>query len=913
MTKVDYQFTGTEHKIILKAHGGSKTADKPYIRTQKSTLASLKEAVSSNQPRIALDKVAEELGGMSNGSSSGSWPKDIKQAYNLKSRIDCKRQNVAVTSDPYMALVMQCKEDAKDEKSAYIRQVTCAPEPIVILATEEQMNDIVKFCTNTVHGVFAVDPTFDLGSFSVTTTTYENLNLVSRRGGVHPVMIGPLMIHQKKEATTYSVLVDYLLKSRPELRNLRVLGTDGELALSKSFLEKCPILIHLLCFIHVKNNILNHLKSVGVDESNRRCIIADIFGQQQGTRFEEGIVDSHDNEEFRVRLSSLKSVWLQRLGQVGLKFYHWFVQNKADLMEKKMLKPVRVRAGLGQPPKPYYTNRVECANSLLSSETGHKESSVNKFVASMRALTERQARNIRWAIINKGPYQLQPALSHLQLLEETWFQMGEEEKESYVKVVLHSDTHLKTTQPLEKNVNEPIILNEEHLISDLSTNDRAITHSLFIRDEAEFSVVDLREESGETQTTPQSSAMEISDDEEQYNFDSLATFEDDEFGSTSLQPYRRLENMSRSSVTGARLKTYPTNPVRQIADGSNVFTTIRLTGNQLNVPIEESDNVTSHFTFGESETARFLPAVSQHSSSLKDKEKGSQLISLESPGNETCVHMMPLDEFKIFFTDQPFETIKGIYEKAKLILEKKNAIVPAPGCDPKARMVESTRFKDKPHLVIPGKKGEYRCEKNCPHYNGIRICSHSVATAQQNGELSQFLIWFRQSFSKKGVNLTSTVKTDMPKNPGRKGGKQRTSKRSAKKLPVAERVKRTYIAEVTSSTPTQTPNTNAFYVKKMNSRIKVCQGCRGSLKSGNGVIQYPPFDYCVARQERRQFTDRNSGHLRMPSRETAAHYHLRVACIKTEEPSFVPGSLQISDELNLSPVHEAYLHAEFGI
>jgi hypothetical protein len=99
----------------------------------------------------------------------------------------------------------------------------------------------------------------------------------------------------------------------------------------------------------------------------------------------------------------------------------------------------------------------------------------------------------------------------------------------------------------------------------------------------------------------------------------------------------------------------------------------------------------------------------------------------------------------------------------------------------------------------------------------------------------------------------------------------------------------------------------------MNSRIKVCQGCRGSLKSGNGVIQHPPFDYWVARHERRQFTDRNSGHLLTRSRETAAHYHLRVACIKTEEPLFVPGSLQISDELNLSPVHEAYLHAEFGI
>ena len=55
---------------------------------------------------------------------------------------------------------MQCKEGAKDQKTAYIRQVTCAPEPVVILTTDEQINNLVKFYTNSVHfGVFAVDPT----------------------------------------------------------------------------------------------------------------------------------------------------------------------------------------------------------------------------------------------------------------------------------------------------------------------------------------------------------------------------------------------------------------------------------------------------------------------------------------------------------------------------------------------------------------------------------------------------------------------------------------------------------------------------------------------------------------------------------------------------------------------------------
>ena len=270
--------------------------------------------------------------------------------------------------------------------------------------------------------------------------------------------------------------------------------------------------------------------------------------------------------------------------------------------------------------------------------------------------------------------------------------------------------------------------------------------------------------------------------------------------------------------------------------------------------------------YPETRISTFCGTVSQQSSSFKDKERRSASVDFGSPRNDQCTHMVTLEEFSQFFTEQPLETIKGIYEKANNLLHKPNAIVPAPGCDPKARMVESSRFKERPHLVIPGKKkGEYCCEKNCPHFNGIRICSHLVATPQQNGELSSFLLWFQESFSKKGVNLTSTVKTDMPKNPGRKGGKRSTS-RKPEKLPVAKRVKRTYSVEG-SPAHAQTANTNPFYVKRMNTCIKVCQGCRGSLKSVGGGVQHPPFDYCVARHERRPFTDRKSGELRTPSRE----------------------------------------------
>ena len=183
-----------------------------------------------------------------------------------------------------------------------------------------------------------------------------------------------------------------------------------------------------------------------------------------------------------------------------------------------------------------------------------------------------------------------------------------------------------------------------------------------------------------------------------------------------------------------------------------------------------------------------------------------------------------------------------------------------------------------------------------------------MPTAQQNGELLDFLALYQRSSLKRGTNLSNTATTDIPKNPGRKGSVPSTSKRSHPKLPIDERVKRAYPQNHSESFPTAGP----FCLKKMHSRIKVCQRCRGSLKSTSGTICSPPFDFCVARKERRPFRDRETGLLRTPSRETDVHYHLCVACIQTQEPSFIPRSLLIPEGLPLTECHQTYLEQEFG-
>lgn len=274
--------------------------------------------------------MAEEVGGLYHSTSKGVLPRNLNQIYNLSRKA---RQVSPVTSavhhhdDPYLSLIIMCKEQAKDEATAFVRKVVSAPQPMAICFINEQLQDLVRFCTNKVHfSIFQTDPTFNLGAFCVTTTQYAHLLLQHRRSGKHPMMVGPLFIHQKKTKESYKFFSEHLAISNAGFKELCAIGTDGEDNLSSAFKESCPDAIHLICFKHFKNNITDKLQKIGIDENTRLQIVADIFGDQIGTRFEEGLVDSNDLVEYDTRLASLEETWRRRIGEKGAEFFNWFVR-----------------------------------------------------------------------------------------------------------------------------------------------------------------------------------------------------------------------------------------------------------------------------------------------------------------------------------------------------------------------------------------------------------------------------------------------------------------------------------------------------------------------------------------------------------------------------------------------------------
>ena len=76
----------------------------------------------------------------------------------------------------------------------------------------------------------------------------------------------------------------------------------------------------------------------------------------------------------------------------------------------------------------------------------------------------------------------------------------------------------------------------------------------------------------------------------------------------------------------------------------------------------------------------------------------------------------------------------------------------------------------------------------------------------------------------------------------------------------------------TTTAPRPPPNCNPFYLKFITGNIRMCQGCRHTLRLVDGTVPPPPNDLTIARAEIRPYRD-SSGNLITPHKESAVHYH----------------------------------------
>ena len=225
-------------------HGNSKSGG-AYIRTIPSVMTKLKEAATRKTPKRALQFVVDEQSGVVGATSAGALPRSRQQVKDM-------RRSLKQDGDPLFSLMFMCKAEKGKGKDQFVRVVNAAPFPMIVLAYDYTLNDLSRFCTNQRRfSILGVDPTFSLGDFDVTVTTYQHLMFSSKVSSKHPTMIGPLFIHVKKDFTAYHFFSSALVGQQPNL-NLRAFGTDGEAALANALSASFPKAVHVRCFLHFK-------------------------------------------------------------------------------------------------------------------------------------------------------------------------------------------------------------------------------------------------------------------------------------------------------------------------------------------------------------------------------------------------------------------------------------------------------------------------------------------------------------------------------------------------------------------------------------------------------------------------------------------------------------------------------------
>ena len=161
-----------------------------------SVLNKLKDTSSSNTAKRTLSLVPNDI---TTAHSAGAMPRGRQQVNDI-------RRKLTLAMDPLFTLITMCKEgESSKSPDSFVRIVTGAPFPMMMLGFDWTLEDLVRFCTSSAaFSILGIDPTFSLGAFDVTVTTYRHLLLTTKDDiHKHPVLIGPLFVHVKKDFQAY--------------------------------------------------------------------------------------------------------------------------------------------------------------------------------------------------------------------------------------------------------------------------------------------------------------------------------------------------------------------------------------------------------------------------------------------------------------------------------------------------------------------------------------------------------------------------------------------------------------------------------------------------------------------------------------------------------------------------------------
>ena len=188
---VHYYWEGKPRKFKVATHGNCnpESSAPPYVKTKERTKQHLVQNLTEEKtnPKIALFKTIKDRGGVCGAKSVNSLPSNVRQVKNVKHQLGLTSSAASKgNNDPLMAV---CKLQMGSH-SGFIREVTCSDLPTVMLFTDQQADDIVRFCCHkkpSLVSELGMDITFQLGPFYLLVTTYKN-SMLTVKGTSHPLL-----------------------------------------------------------------------------------------------------------------------------------------------------------------------------------------------------------------------------------------------------------------------------------------------------------------------------------------------------------------------------------------------------------------------------------------------------------------------------------------------------------------------------------------------------------------------------------------------------------------------------------------------------------------------------------------------------------------------------------------------------
>ncbi|VDI20421.1 Hypothetical predicted protein [Mytilus galloprovincialis] len=216
-----------------------------------------------------------------------------------------------------------------------------------------------------------------------------------------------MFLHDCSHFDTYSIFFSHLKTKFADVDTSElVIGSDQEGSLVKAIVKSFPEATHVLCTRHLKLNLSEKMKNgVGMHRKDRLDIEQRIFGRN-------GISNADDSAVFEEKCEEVEEFCKEKFP--SLKGY--FSTVLKPVLKGKIYEPQNA----GRIEREWTNNNSESYNHVLKIAVDWKPQSLVDFVIKMTDMVEANYKDLRRAVIGRGPYTLASTHEHFKIDRHVW-------------------------------------------------------------------------------------------------------------------------------------------------------------------------------------------------------------------------------------------------------------------------------------------------------------------------------------------------------------------------------------------------------------------------------------------------------------------------------------------------------------